>query len=172
MNEILGVITQKRAEKLLCEWANNFQGKEYMDRLIANYPEVFDRIPGSLNVVVLGDRLRAAWETTDLRAREWRLFQLRLAYWQATVTASSIGTEVSEHNRRMQDVPEVNAFEAMVFHFGRISDRARRCQNPVCAKPYFLAVKRAQKYCSAACALPAIRASNREWWRRNRGKGT
>ena len=46
---------------------------------------------------------------------------------------------------------------AFVGHF----DRTRKCQNPTCESPYFLASRRDQKFCNEACSRLV---ANRRWW--------
>jgi hypothetical protein len=38
------------------------------------------------------------------------------------------------------------------------------CQNPDCKRPYFIAARASQVYCSEACAKPAQRKAKKEWW--------
>ncbi len=68
------------------------------------------------------------------------------------------------------EVP-LTPFDAAMFYLQtRLTDKIRRCPNPTCPAPYFFAVKRAQKFCSAPCAAPAQREAKRRWWAENRGK--
>ena len=39
------------------------------------------------------------------------------------------------------------------------------CQNPECKKPYFVAQRASQVYCSLRCAEPAQREAKLKWWR-------
>lgn len=39
------------------------------------------------------------------------------------------------------------------------------CQNPECKKPYFVAQRGAQVYCSVPCSKPAQREAKTKWWR-------
>ncbi len=39
------------------------------------------------------------------------------------------------------------------------------CQNPECKKPYFVAQRASQVYCSVQCAEPAQREAKIRWWR-------
>jgi len=41
------------------------------------------------------------------------------------------------------------------------SDRTRKCENPTCSSPYFIAARRDQKYCNEACSRLV---ANRRWW--------
>jgi hypothetical protein len=67
--------------------------------------------------------------------------------------------------------PPVTPFEAAVFYFQTsIADLAKHCGNSECPAPYFIAIKKWQKYCSEKCAGPAARESKRRWWQENRAK--
>ena len=50
---------------------------------------------------------------------------------------------------------------ALWLAFVGLYDRARRCQNPTCPAPYFLAARRDQKYCNEKCSRLV---ANRRWW--------
>jgi hypothetical protein len=41
------------------------------------------------------------------------------------------------------------------------SGRTRKCENPTCVAPYFIASRRDQKYCNEACSRLV---ANRKWW--------
>lgn len=51
-----------------------------------------------------------------------------------------------------------------ILHAIHIVDWMRHCPNPDCPAPYFIAMRRSQRYCSEACALPAQREFKRAWW--------
>jgi hypothetical protein len=55
-------------------------------------------------------------------------------------------------------------WRALSLAFIGFSDRMRKCQNPTCDAPYFLASRRDQKYCSEKCARLA---ANRTWWKKH-----
>jgi hypothetical protein len=42
-----------------------------------------------------------------------------------------------------------------------LSGRTRRCENPTCSAPYFIASRRDQRYCNEACSRLV---ANRKWW--------
>jgi hypothetical protein len=50
---------------------------------------------------------------------------------------------------------------ALWLAFIGFSDRTRKCQNPTCAAPYFLASRRDQKFCNEQCSRLV---ANRRWW--------
>jgi hypothetical protein len=50
---------------------------------------------------------------------------------------------------------------ALWLAFLGFSDRTRKCQNPTCSAPYFLASRRDQKFCNEKCSRLA---ANRRWW--------
>ncbi len=50
------------------------------------------------------------------------------------------------------------------------SDRLTFCWNPECLSPYFIAIRRDQKYCSNECSWPAKKAAKLKWWHEHRGK--
>lgn len=52
-------------------------------------------------------------------------------------------------------------WRALSLAFIGFSDRMRKCQNPTCDAPYFLATRKDQRYCSEKCARLV---ANRTWW--------
>jgi hypothetical protein len=55
-------------------------------------------------------------------------------------------------------------WRALSLAFIGFSDRMRKCQNPTCDAPYFLATRRDQRYCSEKCARLV---ANRTWWKKH-----
>jgi len=56
---------------------------------------------------------------------------------------------------------------ALWLAFLGFSDRTRKCQNPTCSAPYFLASRRDQKFCNEQCSRLV---ANRRWWDQNGAK--
>jgi hypothetical protein len=187
--QILGVISPARAEALLTDWANlsgpwplKFETKESLvrigderRRLYRRYKDLLDRPQFPvLGHPWLRDMLRRAWDTSDVREREWLCFRFRDAY-----SSMLRRSEMSPREMREEDLaadvagarfkpPPVTPVEAAFFHLQRQAHRARHCRNPECPAPYFFASKHTQIFCSTPCALPTQRASKRKWWARNR----
>jgi hypothetical protein len=53
---------------------------------------------------------------------------------------------------------------ALWLAFIEFSARTRKCRNPTCAAPYFLASRRDQKFCDEKCSRLV---ANRRWWSKN-----
>jgi hypothetical protein len=102
----------------------------------------------------LRDALRSIWKSPDLRTKQWQIFLL-----QADPTMS--GPMLS-----LVPPPLTPFQQAMTYLFKR-AEKTRYCHNGDCLSPYFLAMRKSQKYCSEDCALPAQRASKRQWWQSN-----
>lgn len=185
-HHILGAISADRAERLLTDWANlpgawplQSEGKEALRRLADAQKYMRHRYrdllgdSGAIGHPWLRDMLRRAWDTGNIREREWICFRFRDAY------ASMVRRiPMSAEERRTEDLradvagprygaPPVNPIEAAIFHFQH-SRKARRCRNIDCAEPYFFASKKGQEFCCRDCALPAQRAAKRKWWNENR----
>jgi hypothetical protein len=199
-DQILGVISRKRAESLLLDWVNlpNDIGiapvPGPIERMSKLYPEVFanfqgpegPRKPGEavhterstrrsllhMLLATVRDDLRGVWDAPDARQRDWQIFRMRQSYWQDGLAAESVLRPQGEKTNTEQwnSVPDVTPFEAVMFYLQTYADRTRHCPSPLCPAPYFLAAKRSQKYCSEACAGPALREAKRRWWNENRAK--
>jgi hypothetical protein len=185
-SKFLGVITREKAEKLLLDWANLRISKDEgpLRRLVVRYPEVF--IPLSLDQTfadaprqawelerLLG-HLRKAWDAPDRRHRDWYIFHLRAKYSEWTRGMSLVKPEEEIAIKPIEwyeEPPPITPLEATMIYFQTtIADRAKHCGGPDCPAPYFIAIKKWQKYCSEKCAGPAARESKRQWWRENRAK--
>ncbi len=189
-HQILGAISTTQAERLLCDWANipgpwpmigmgqdsTLKLRDAVERIRRRHKNILGD-SRALGHLWLRDFLRRAWDTSDLRERDWYLFKFRDLYnlmvrRSAMSPADRQSDETDEVNAGAprHAAPQVTPIEAAVFHFQRHADRARRCPNPECPAPYFIADKKGQRYCSEACALPAQRESKRLWWANNRSK--
>ena len=166
-DQILGVITKARAERLLTDLANaKDDDLQYVVRLHAGEIDLPKSDPHSKaqfatywhTVKQIRDYLRRAWTATDDRRFEWYL-------WKAL----SVPTGISEW---LHDEPSADAtpFEAAIVHFRRNRARALLCRNKNCHAPYFFLTKKGQKFCTYECALPSLRAAKVRWWEKNRAK--
>jgi hypothetical protein len=186
-DKILGMISKVDAERLLTEWANISEkpiGQKLVSRMCSRYPEVFAAFDqtkpnwwGSLSVVLsrIQVDLRNAWDAPEQRQREWKLFILRQSYHDAVVLSRLTREGRWEHGpeltKLLSEAPPLTSFEAAIYYFQKISDRAKHCGNESCPAHYFIAVNRWQKFCSDACAGPVNREQKRRWWHENKGKG-
>lgn len=170
-------------------------------RLVRKYPEVFSSFragpppPEDRESSVATDHwwivakvqqyLRLAWDTSDLREKEWHLFKARDSFHYSTVfqplfdeklRKAPTGTNpfdeplTPEEDAARLSVPAFTPLEQALYHLQRIAKRMRHCLNPECPAPYFLAKKKGQKYCTAKCSAPMQRQQKRDWWRENRAK--
>jgi hypothetical protein len=73
-------------------------------------------------------------------------------------------------SQRPEEPPPQTAFEQAAFYFYRVAMRARVCNSSDCPAPYFLSVKKGQKYCSSKCAGNGERENKRRWWHENKDR--
>jgi hypothetical protein len=190
-HQILGVLSAKRAEALLTSWVNipgswpihwpdhdemqKFSDSQRrMQRLFRDLDEGDRQIIGH---PWLRDFLRLAWNSRDLREREWFIFKMREFYndmvRRREMTMDAIREDERQRvhaNSLTNAVPKITGLEAALYHFLRNARRARRCANEKCETPYFFMSRKGQRYCSDICAIPARLAGQRRWWNENRGK--
>jgi hypothetical protein len=195
-SKILGVISKADAERLLFQWVNlrDLPYPSELDyacrRFIERHPEVFGELsPEDINIgfdlIDFRDLIRRAWKETDRRGKDWYWIRLRIKfhewstsrqYWRdhpVPRVHEGDGTEKDDYWKLLDQPPPITEFEATVFYFQEvIADRAKVCGNPDCPAPYFIAVKRWQKFCSEKCAGPVNREQKRRWWHENKGKGS
>ena len=127
------------------------------------------------------DELRLLWHPIDdIPERDFDDWQ----HWRSVRPAATPGEMICnrwlsrsegglavvwESNRReliplAADLPAHIAYGCLLM-----GERLRFCRNPQCGAPYFIRLKRGQKYCSNECAWPAKKESKRKWWHDNRG---
>jgi hypothetical protein len=139
----------------------------------------YSDVVGSLSdheLLSLRDELRLVWDAQNPRYRDWYLFRLRDSFQHYGVMRDVMDKREAPNPGRLASSlaapPALTPFEAALYYFQkRIGDRAKYCGAPDCPAPYFIAVKRSQKYCSLACAGTAGRAAKRKWWHEHKGRG-
>jgi hypothetical protein len=179
-------MSSRQMESFLVDLANSLDDDDSIRRLMLKYAWMSESLRYKAQAWLLVGQvqagLRAAWDATDLRRREWFIFEARRAYHWSTVIdpieTAMLNTGDAEALKRLgaalsiaqAAVPDLTPFERVAYHFHRIAERARRCGNPECPAPYFFARKKGQKYCSSKCSAPSQRDQKRRWWREHRGK--
>jgi hypothetical protein len=125
----------------------------------------------------LRDMLRAAWDTTDEREREWLCFRMRDAYAVIVRRRNMSVEEIRAEEDAVVEVagahyvaPPPTPLEDAIFHFQHQGKRALHCRNPDCPAPYFFASRKNQKFCGTSCQEPARREGQRLWWEKKHGK--
>lgn len=58
--------------------------------------------------------------------------------------------------------------QAAFYFLLRNNHLAKRCANPQCADPFFIASRVDERYCSERCKLAGRLATKRNWWKQNR----
>jgi hypothetical protein len=197
-HQVLGKMKAKRAERFLWDLAN-FEpappaAEKALRRLFSLYPDIFIGDPSKQFVEMTTtagtyrNLLRKAWDTSDLRHREWYLYELSADFHKRradqelqeqlgdTIQIEELLGEFVRPGSTMFDrrisepSAETTALEEALLYLKKNLRRARHCANKDCAHPYFLQSRKGQKFCSEKCSAPALRAAKREWWRVNRGK--
>ena len=119
-------------------------------------------------ILPLRDKLRTLWDVPDRRIQEWILFKIREYFL--------VGDPVLYQGYVQPfcfEIPgsllDPSPIEQALFYLEKHLPRIKRCRNPGCSSPYFIAPRAFAKFCSPSCALPAQREAKRKWWRANRG---
>ena len=102
-------------------------------------------------------------EATGLEeAENWRDVNNAITNWLQLVEHKL--AETVELWRQYERLPSVTVLDTSLQYFQKILLRAKVCESPQCATPYFLATKPGQKFCSDPCSLLAKQESKRKWW--------
>jgi hypothetical protein len=113
-------------------------------------------------------QLQLAWTQESPVQRRVSLTQLVAIYGAMMFSSQAKG--FGEALRRMTERASLqtglkpDAF-LQVLHRGReIAHRMRKCANPGCRHPFFIARRVTGKFCSKMCAAPAKQESKNRWW--------
>jgi hypothetical protein len=109
------------------------------------------------------DGVRAVWEASDQRTREWGVFRLVEALKLIPASWSPLAV-FDRVEGRIPPLPKPSALESMLRYVCTEGRRLRICPNANCPAPYFLAPRQHQRYCSESCAEFFQRQYKREWW--------
>jgi hypothetical protein len=64
--------------------------------------------------------------------------------------------------------PLKDGFLDALYRAYEIAPKMRRCGNPKCQRPFFIARRRSDRFCSKACGLPSKRQSKLKWWEKHK----
>jgi hypothetical protein len=128
---------------------------------------VFDNeIKVPIEIFMLQNGLRNIWQAEDSRTKAWGIFRLideieiQLANPPSLITLGAL----SWSSGKVMTLPAPSAFEQAMEYLRNNGHLAHVCANPECPAPYFLAIRKSQKYCNADCATPSQREFKRKWW--------
>lgn len=158
-----------------------------VERVRSRFAGAFEDCP-TISLLVIRDLLRKAWTVPDLRQKEWYLFRARHLYTETIrrvrhvrKAARSSSTQPERETPTIpgtlaeagatlaqSEPPPLTEFEQAATHMQRNLHRVRYCPGERCPAPFFFIAKKGQKYCSDACAVPAMLAGKRRWWNENR----
>ena len=177
-----------RAQRFLVELANLQPIPDRSPRVCSRYPEMFrDDADPAATAEVLWLLLQKAWDAPDQRKRDWYIHSMENFFHRLRPTRDL--EESLGHAMVSQVLPEIQqpgsllfsmgeppatptALEAALFYFKQNVRHLRHCPTTHCPAPLFFAERKGQRYCSPECAEPARLASQRRWWRENRGKSS
>jgi hypothetical protein len=121
----------------------------------------------------LREKLRLAFDSSDLRTRRWRIERLKHD------ALKQLDRRFLAPDAFSLTLPPPSSYERVLEYLGRWADRFRICANEFCPARYFIAPYRSQKFCGKDCSGPAQREAKRKWWadhgeerRRKRKKGS
>jgi hypothetical protein len=162
-------LSSKRAVDFLMELANcRVEDAEAREGFVRRFQEFCPgRFPGPSGLPDIRHELITAWKEPTLRDREaWLLTPLAdaLHFGLSSEAMEPSVDEGDDIEDRSEDARRWGNIVAALYQSLKIADRMRVCGNPECLAPFFLARRRSQKYCSAACAAPAVRELKRAWW--------
>ena len=114
-------------------------------------------------LIPLRDTLRAIWRAPDVRTKEWGLFRISQDFFlQGDPDTIKLPTSNGTDFLLSWETP--TRTEQFLLELMRWAELTRYCGNPDCLAPYFIALRRSQKYCSELCRQPAQREFKRRWW--------
>jgi hypothetical protein len=113
-------------------------------------------------IEALREGLRAIWIAEDKSTAEWRLFNLQLEVHRAMDPDN-----YERYSKTLRPPPVDAPINQSLQYLRKRFDKFRKCRNPDCKAPFFIADRGKQSYCSAECAAVAQKAYKRTWWKNN-----
>lgn len=110
----------------------------------------------------LARQLQRIWTEPNLDDKNWYIDELRRWFYQRT--------EPKRSQQIPAPPPSPSEFQTTLLYLKNNADRARRCENPQCPRPYHFTDHRNSRYCSEGCSDWAKREARRRWDRKERGK--
>jgi hypothetical protein len=109
----------------------------------------------------LREELRDIWNAKTRDGAVWRLRRLQL----------NLKPSKSANWRWPLPGPNVPIIQALSYLYRRLA-RLKRCANPTCTAPFFIAAKKKQQYCGIfGCAAVRQSQYKTEWWQRREVAG-
>jgi hypothetical protein len=118
-------------------------------------------------LVPLRDTLRAIWRAPDVRTKQWGIFRITQDFFQQGDRKLIHRPLADFSDMFLTGLKPPGRTERLLLEFMRWSELTRFCGNPDCPAPYFIAIRRTQKYCSVDCSEPAQREIKQKWWASN-----
>jgi len=120
-------------------------------------------------LIQIRNEIRRAWENRTLLGRQVTMYTvvshyLWVDYWGGKFNAA-LRSYVDNFLPELPDSP-TDPFLLVLMQAVKNVERMRCCANPSCPAPYFLAVRRTQKYCDRKCAEPSQREFKKKWWKK------
>jgi hypothetical protein len=159
-----------------------------LERARSRHADAFEDCP-AIPLLVIRDLLRKAWTAPDLRQQEWYLFRARHLHKETVhrvrrvQEAAKSSAKLARENPTIpgtlaeavmalaqSEPPPLTSFEEAAAYMQRNLHRVLYCPGAECPAPYFFRKKKGQRYCTDACAVPAMLAGKRRWWTENRAK--
>jgi len=127
----------------------------HLHRIVPPFDESLHR---RLIVEELRDRLRTLWDTKEEGVAKWRILELQRILHEAT-----INTRITAHKDQPPplDEPIHQALHFLERNLGQL----KKCANPSCESPLFIAAKRTNMYCSGPCASFGAREYMTNRWK-------
>lgn len=174
-------------------YAKFFPATSQAKDAVAFLPRIADRLPNPVLhcdeqalrraiVEELRDRLRAIWFAENESTARWRLFKLRFDVWLGSRPV--MNRETHPDSKDQESLPLDEPIQQALHCLERNLHKLKRCENPECKTPFFIADKGTRRYCSVGtCASGAQAEWKRRWWqeqgnqwrkakRRQRKRGT
>jgi hypothetical protein len=167
-----------RPARVIEDFANTIGNPENILRFTRNYGVLHgeDRLLGELPEYIVGDPFRSdcnQWLMNQERFRtEWERKgkpdeDLANSLAEQIDPKSQVGPAIKAMVRPARnggfqlELRPDDLLGALWLAFLGFSGKTRKCQNPTCSAPYFIATRRDQKYCNEQCSRLV---ANRRWW--------
>lgn len=123
-----------------------------------------DELLRSYWLLPLRDDLRRIWEAEALTTRQWGIFKICERFLLRGERNLVQGPMTEHIDYFFRGIQAPTACEQALSYLLNSAGLARFCANPGCVRPYFLARRGSQRFCTEECAKPAKKLAKKRWW--------
>lgn len=130
------------------------------DETIKEFGEFYELSETTKRLTYLSDLVRRLWTAPQSSGWTVKLFKrILLAHVNDRIEFNWLKRSLLYH-------PQTTV-EQVLYYLFEHRDLAKHCANVECARPFFMATRATERYCSDACFKNAQRLASHAWWQQH-----